>query len=363
MKWRTYAADVLPLWVAEMDVPLAEPVVEAVTRAVRDGDTGYPDPGPYREALASYAADRWGWSDTDPSRMSMVADVMVGIYETIRLISAPGDPVVINPPVYPPFFDFIAHSERSIVEAPLGNDGRLDLVAIESAFERAAFGGRQVTYVLCNPQNPTGVVHTLAELSAVAVLAERYGVRVVADEIHAPLAGGPVAFTPYLSVPGTANAFSVLSASKAWNLAGMKGAAVVGGADSVDDLARMSEIVSHGLSHLGVIAHTAALNEGREWLDALRADLDENRVLLSALLAEHLPDARCIPGPGTYLAWIDCRTLGLGDDPGSVFLERGRVAFISGLDFGTGGAGHIRLNYGTTPEILSQAVQRMASVL
>lgn len=361
IKWSFYEPDVLPLWIAELDVNIAEPVKEALLRAVRDSDTGYPDLVPYPKALASFAADTWGWTGLDPARTSLVADVMVGVSEVIRLISSPGDPVVISPPVYPPFFGYIAHAERSIVEAPLGENGRLDLVGLEEAFERATFGGGQVTYLLCNPHNPNGVIHTFEELSSVAELAAKYGVRVVADEIHAPLAVGT--FTPYLSVPGTADSFSVMSASKAWNLAGVKGAVIVGGEGTVDDLARIPEIVWHGLSHLGVIAHSAALNDGRDWLDALKVDLEENRKLLASLLAEQLPEVVCHSDPGTYLAWLDCRALNLGDDPAAVFLERGRVALNLGRDFGSPGAGHVRLNYGTTPEILAEAVRRMASAV
>jgi len=363
IKWRQYEADVLPLWVAEMDVALAEPVARALTDAVAASDTGYPYGPSYAEALSAFAADRWGWDGLDPARTALVADVMTGIVEMIRLVSSPGDPVVMNPPVYPPFFGFVQHAERSIVEAPLGPDGRLDLAGLESAFERAGFGGRRITYLLCNPQNPTGAVHTCEELTTVADLAARYRVRVVVDEIHAPLVSGDVPFTPYLSLPGTGDAFSLMSASKAWNLAGVKAAVAVAGHESAADLERLPEIVSHGPSHFGVIAHTAAFREGGEWLDALRADLDENRLLLTSLLAEYLPQVTWQPSYGTFLAWLDCRELSLGTDPAAAFLERGRVALLSGLDFGTGGAGHVRLNYATTPEILEEAITRMASSL
>lgn len=359
MKWREYGPEVLPLWVAEMDAPIAEPIARALHNAVDAGDTGYPSGTGYAEAWASFAADRWGWDGLDPGRTTLVADVMTGIVETIGLISSPGDPVVVSPPVYPPFFGFLAHAGRAIVEAPLAASGRLDPAALELAFERSVGAGRRVTYLLCNPQNPTGVVHTRDELQAVADLARRYDVRVVVDEIHAPLVSGDVPFTPYLSVDGAENAFSVLSASKAWNLAGIKAAVVVCDTESASDLARMPEVVSHGPSHFGVIAHTAGLNEGREWLDALRADVDANRVQLSELIARELPAVDWRPSYGTYLAWLDCRRAGLGDDPAATFLEHG-VALVSGLDFGTGGAGHVRLNYGTTPEILEAAVARMA---
>lgn len=362
VKWTAYEPDVLPLWIAELDVPLADPVIEAVTKAVRDGDTGYPDFGAYPEALAEFTADRWDWT-FNPEQASLAADVMTGVFEVLRLISQVGDPVVVNPPVYPPFFEFVAHAERSIVNAGLNSSGRLDLETLQETFERTAVGGRQVVFLLCNPHNPTGTVHTAGELAAVAELASAYGVRVIADEIHAPLVSGDEPFTPYLSVAGTENAFAVQSASKAWNLAGMKGAVIIGGAESVHDLARMSPMVSHGISHLGVIAHSAALRHGRQWLDALRADLDVNRRLLAELLETQLPQVSMHADPGTYLAWLDCRNMELDADPAEVFHTRGRVAVMSGPEFGHRGHGHVRLNYGTTPEILTEAVSRMASVL
>ena len=363
MKWRTYPADVLPLWVAEMDVPLAEPVVRAVTEAMELGDTGYPAGTAYAEALAAFAAERWGWHGLAVERTAVVPDVMLGVVEMLKLVTGPGDPVVVNPPVYPPFFQFVAHMDRRITEAPLGADGRLDLGALEDAYRRATAGGGRAAHLLCSPHNPTGTVHTAGELSAVAALAERYGVRVVVDEIHAPLTADGVGFVPYLSVPGAESGLSVMSASKGWNLAGLKAALAIAGPGAAADLALLPEEVGHGPSHVGILAHTAALRDGTAWLDALLAGLDDNRRLLAALLAEHLPEVSCRPGEATYLAWLDCRALGLGDDPAEVFLERGRVAVSSGLGFGTGGTGHVRLNLATSPEILTEGVRRMAAAL
>ncbi|MCW2752408.1 MAG: cystathionine beta-lyase, partial [Aeromicrobium sp.] len=209
IKWREFDPDVLPLWVAEMDVRLARPVIEAMTTAITDGDTGYPCGSGYAEAYAEFAAGRWGWEGVDSTRTALVADVMTGIVEVFALVSEPGDPVVVNPPVYPPFFGFIDHSHRAVVEAPLGEDGRLDLDALEAAFIHAGAEGRPVTYLLCNPQNPTAVFHTADELAGVSALAATYGVRVVVDEIHGPLV--PEGFVPYLSVEGTGNAFAIAS--------------------------------------------------------------------------------------------------------------------------------------------------------
>lgn len=363
MKWRTHPADVLPLWVAEMDVPQPEAVVRAVTDALALGDTGYPAGTAYAEALAAFAAKRWSWDTLAVERTALVPDVMLGVVEMLKLVTGPGDPVIVNPPVYPPFFQFVTHMDRRVVQAPLGPDLRLDLDALDEAFGRAVAGGGRAAYLLCNPQNPTGTVHTAAELTAVAELAGRHGVRVVADEIHAPLTAAGAAFVPYLSVPGGERGLSLMSASKGWNLAGLKAALAVAGPEAAADLARLPEEVGHGASHLGVIAHTAALRDGIAWLDALLAGLDENRRLLAALLAEHLPEIRHRPGRATFLAWLDCRGLGLGDDPAQAFLDRGRVALNSGLPFGEGGAGHVRLNIGTSPDLITEAVRRMTEAV
>ncbi len=360
MKWQEYPPDVLPLWVAEMDVRVADPIAAALSETIRVGDLGYPHGTAYAEAYADFAAATWGWQGVESTRTALVADVMTGIVELLNLVSEPGDPVVVNPPVYPPFFGFIAHASRTVVEAPLAADGRLDLESLEAAFIKAGADRRRVTYLLCNPQNPTAVVHSLDELQGVAALAETYRVRVIVDEIHSPLV--PQGMVPYLSVPGSGSAFSVVSASKAWNLAGVKAALIVAGEHAADDLALLPEVVGHGPSHLGAIAHTVAFREGKPWLDALNADLADNRVLLGELLAKHLPGVTWKAPSAMFLTWLDCRGLGLGEDPAAAFLARGRVALNSGLPFGNG-AGHVRLNYATTPQILSEALERMGRSL
>ncbi|MEU6488655.1 aminotransferase class I/II-fold pyridoxal phosphate-dependent enzyme [Streptomyces sp. NPDC046887] len=362
VKWRRYAEDVLPLWVAEMDVPLAEPVARALTEAVAAGDTGYAYGTGYAEALAAFAQERWGF-DLAVERTLLVPDVMLGAVELLKRVTGPGDAVVVNSPVYRPFYAFATHLGRRVVEAPLGTGWRLDPERLAEVFREVTAGGGRAALLLCSPHNPTGTVHTAEELTAVAALADRYGVRVIADEIHAPLTARGVRFTPYLSVPGAGTGFSLMSASKAWNLAGAKAALAVAGPEAGHELAAVPEEVGHGVSHLGVLAHTAAFREGGAWLDAVRGGLDRNRLLLGRLLAERLPEVRYRPAEGTYLAWLDCRALGLGDDPAAVFLDRGRVALSSGPEFGTGGAGHARLNLATSPELLTEAVHRMAAAL
>ncbi|MGC5022442.1 MalY/PatB family protein [Micromonospora sp. DT47] len=373
VKWRRYAPDVLPLWVAEMDVFLAPAVTDALRSAIDLGDTGYAYGTAYAEALGDFAARRWGWNDFRVDRTTVVPDVMMGIVEVLRLVTDPGDAVVVCSPVYPPFYAFVSHADRQVIEAPLGPDQRIDLAALDEAFRRAREYGRRPAFLICNPHNPTGVVHRRDELEAVAELAGRHGLRVISDEIHAPLVLPGTHFTPYLTVAGAENAFALISASKAWNLAGLKAALAVAGPQAAADLNRMPEEVSHGPSHLGVIAHTAAFRAGGPWLDLVLDGLDTNRTLLETLLAKHMPSVRYRRPEGTYLAWLDCTALGIDTGqsdgepgvvsdvagPAKMFLDRARVALSSGHVFGTGGAGFVRLNFATSPAILTDAVTRM----
>lgn len=358
-KWREYPPEVLPLWVAEMDTLVAPPIAYAVAQLMRRGDTGYPAGTGFAEAMAGFAATRWDWA-IDTALVRPMADVMNGLIAVLRLVIGPGDAVVLTPPVYPPFFDYFDDQGFELVMAPLTEAGRLDPDTLTAAFRRATDERRRAALVLANPHNPTGTVHTRAELTAVAELAEEFGVRVVVDEIHAPVVHPGARFTPYLSVPGGDRGFSVISASKGWNLAALKAALLITGAGGADDLARLSEVITHGASAIGILAQTVALTEAVEWLDDHLRGLDANRFFLAELLAQRLPEVGYSPPEATYLAWLDCRRLNLGDDPAQTFLDRGQVAFNSGPTFGRGGAGHVRLNFATSRAILTDAVDRMA---
>lgn len=364
-KWATYPPDVLPAFVAEMDFPLADPVSRALHSAVERGDCGYAWPTDIAESFCGYAKARSGWR-IDPDRVVVAPDVMLGIAEVLHLTTAPGVGVVINPPVYPPFFSSIGEMGRRIVEVPLqrAQDGRwsLDVDGLERAF---ADGAR--AYLLCNPHNPTGNVWSGDELRRVAELAAQYGVTVIADEIHAPLTLPGASHVPFLSVSEAIgiSAAAVTSASKGWNIAGLKCALIVAGSP---DMLRMlkttpDETRWERVGHLGVLASIAAYRDGIEWLDALVAYLDANRALLVELLATNLPKVRYVPQHAGYLAWLDCTELGLGPDPAAVFLERGRVALARGLNFGASGASFARLNMGTSRALLTEAVERMRASL
>jgi cystathionine beta-lyase len=364
-KWRTYPADVLPLTISEMDFPIAEPIAEVLCEAVRRSDTGYAMAAPeLGEALSAFTAARWGWS-VEPGHVTALTNVSSGCVEVLRAVCRPGDAVVINPPVYPPFFDWITEVGARLIEAPLRQDGsgrwRLDLDAL-----RDAFRGRPAAYILCSPHNPVGRVHERDELEAVVQLAHEYRVLVIGNEIHAPLVLDGAAFTPFLTVPGAAEiGVSLLSASKAWNVAGLLCAALVA------EPAAMRTVIDRlpadwrwRIGHFGVLATVAALSTaGQAWLDALLQTLDARRRQLGELIATRLPQVRWQPPQATCLAWLDCQGIGSGDHPHDLFLDRGRVALEPGPKFGTPGSGYVRLNFGTSGDVLDEAVSRMASAV
>ena len=359
-KWRRYPPDVLPAWVAETDFRPAPAVRDALAAAVELGDTGYPHSAELPAVFARFAAERLHWK-VDPERVAVVADVMTGVLELIKATTDPGDGVVLSPPVYPPFFSVTRESGRTVVEAPLDAARRLDLDALEQAFA----GGARAC-LLCNPHNPTGTVFTANELEALAALAARYDVLVVSDEVHAPMTMPGERHVPFLALgaPATEVGLAITSASKTWNLPGLKCALVVAGSERMaGELAKLPEHLQFHTGHFGVLGALAAFGDGRAWLDGLIERLDANRRLLADLLAERLPAIGYHPPAAGYLAWLDCRELGLGDDPAEVFLERGRVALTSGLPFGEQGKGFARLNFATSPALLDEIVRRMAASL
>jgi cystathionine beta-lyase len=365
MKWREYPDDVLPLWVAEMDTAPAQPIHEALSTALHLGDLGYVDQGALREAFCEFALARFGWV-LEPELCSVVPDVMRGVTALLDQITAPGDSVVITTPVYPPFFAYLSLAARQFIETPLGwsySTGYfLDLDRLEVDFARP-----EVTAcLLSNPHNPTGLVFSRNELLAIGTLAERHGVRLLVDEIHSPLVYSGAVHVPLLSLAdesaAAARSFALMSASKAWNVPGLKAALAIAGPDAAGELAAIPHEVFMGTGLLGVIASEAAFRAGVPWLDRLLVGLDVNRMLLAELLTAALPEVGYRPPAATYLAWLDCRKLGLGDDPAAAFLERGRVAVSAGHHFGAPGRGFVRLNFATSPEILVEAVARLGGV-
>ncbi|HST98032.1 MAG TPA: aminotransferase class I/II-fold pyridoxal phosphate-dependent enzyme [Geodermatophilus sp.] len=364
LKWSLFP-EAIGSFVAEMDFGTAPAVTEALHAAVDTPVFGYLPPALLQgmsEAYAAWSADRYGWT-VPPERVRPVADVLAGLAAAIEHFSRPGSPVVLPTPAYMPFLTLPPALGREVLQVPMARDGDryvYDLDALDAAFRA---GGHLL--VLCNPHNPIGRVLEPAEMTAVAEVVERHGGRVFSDEIHAPLVYEGHRHVPYASlgeVPA-GHAVSGTSASKAWNLPGLKCAQLVLSNDADADLwARVGSHAEHGASTLGVVANTAAYTGGAGWLDDVLAYLDDNRRLLADLVAEHLPGVRYTPPEGTYLAWLDCRELDL-PEPGAFFLQRAGVALTDGLLCGVAGTGFARLNVATPRPVLEQTVERMGAAL
>jgi cystathionine beta-lyase len=360
-KWSIQPPDVLSSTIAEMDFPIAEPVARALREAIDRSDLGYavPASASLRQAFAAFAARRLAWS-VDPEQVTVVPDVMLGLLELCRVIAGPGDAIAFASPAYPPFFELLPRTGARLVHVALHDDGRLDLGSLDEAL---ATGVRAL--VLASPHNPTGHLAGRGELAAIAERCADHGVWVLADEIHAPLTLPGATFTAWLEVSDAAREIgvSLTSASKAFNVAGLKSALVVTASEHAREL-----VAGIGRQHdhsglLGAIAAETAFAAGDEWLDAVLAQLDANRAWLAFELPARLPGVAWRPPQATYLAWLDCAGLGLGDEPADVFLRHGRVAVSRGLNYGLEGAGHVRLNFATSPEHLDEALTRMRAAL
>lgn len=360
VKWALDGPDVLPAWVAETDFAPCPPVRRAVEEAVARHGFGYPPPDRLTDVpqvTAEHAAREWGW-EVDPAAVMVTGDVMAGVMLVLQAVCEDA-PVVVPTPAYPPFLGAVPLTGRRLVTLPLDPDGpaRLDLDAIDAAL---AAGAR--TVLLCSPHNPWGRAFDRSELEGLLAVVTARGARVVSDEIHAPLVLDDRVHVPFAALPGAAEVTTtVLAASKAWDVAGLKCAQVVTGS-AVDRRALRSlpHVANHGVSPLGTAAAVAAYREGGPWLRAVRARVAANRDLLVRLLAESLPEVRLRPVEATYLAWLDARATGLAD-PAGVALHRGRVRLSDGRDFGPGGEGHARLNLATSPARVAEAVRRMTA--
>ncbi|MFT4134948.1 MalY/PatB family protein [Microbacterium sp.] len=364
VKWSVFP-DAIGAFVAEMDFGVAPPIAEALHASIDDGLFGYLPRSlsvAMSEACASWQADTYGW-DVSADRVHPLPDVLKALELAIVHFTAPGSKVILPTPAYMPFLRVPPSLGREILEVPMRVDaGRygLDLDAVDAAFRD---GGELL--ILCNPYNPVGRVFTRDELAAVCELVDRHGGRVFSDEIHAPLVYAGRRHVPYASISDAAAAHTITatSASKSWNLPGLKCAQLILSNDA-DARAweQLGPMAGHGASNLGVIANTVAYTSGRPWLERVIAYNDANRHALAELLVEHIPGIRYTPPEGTYIAWLDCRGLGL-DNPAQFFREQAGVALTDGLACGAPGAGFVRFVFATPRPIVERAVRQMADAL
>ena len=357
-----FEPDVLPLPIAESDFPLPVAVAEALHAAVDRSDTGYHfGSDDVAEAFAGFAGRHWNWA-VDTSKVKVTTDVSVGIVESLRQVTTPGDRVIICPPVYPPFFDLPAEAGCALSRVSLLGDAATGWKINFAGIERElAAGTRAILW--CSPHNPIGRVWSRAELSELAALVAKHEAWLISDEIHAPLTLGNENFVPYLDVSDAAreHGITVTSASKAFNLAGLKCAHMVAGSDRAwAPIAAMPYEVEWRAGLFGAIANVAAYRDSDEWLREVRERLAENTALLSELLERLVPEARYLPGTAGYLAWVDMSATSLGRRAAERLLTEAKLAVSGGKEFGA--PDHIRLNLACRPEILTEAVERIAAL-
>jgi cystathionine beta-lyase len=352
--------------VAEMDFGAAPAILDALAGLSADANFGYLPPFLAEElsaACAEFAKRRYGW-DVDPALIHHVPDVIKALELAITRFSRPGAPVILPTPAYMPFLSVPGYLGREIIQVPMRGDRgffTLDLDGISAAFRA---GGHLL--IFCNPYNPLGRVFTRPEMTELSEVVERHGGRVFADEIHGPLVYPEARHVPYASTSDLAasHTLTATSASKGWNLPGLKCAQVI--LTNEPDQQRWDEMgmfAAHGASNPGVVANIAAYRHGEAWLDEIVGYLDESRRLLAGLLSRHLPGIGYRPPDGTYLAWLDCAALDLPGSPGELVTSRAQLTVVDGPAFGEGGAGSFRFNFATPQPILTEMVERIAAAL
>jgi len=364
-KWRGFPQDVLPLPVAEMDFPVAEPIKAILTEMVANSDLGYLDSIPELGlGFKKFAAERWGW-DVDEKQVRAATDVGVAVVEILRVFTQPGDSILISSPVYHNFYTWINETKLTLVDAPFertGDEATNPWVINWESIEKAYASGIKV-HLLCSPHNPLGFIYTKQDLLRIVALAKKHSVLVISDEIHAPLTFPGETFVPILDLGSDAESVSVCvtAASKGWNIAGLKCAIIVSqNAEMNSKLSKLAPAMHYRASLLGGFATAVAFAEGGVWLDTVIAQLDHNRHLIKDLLAEKLPTVRYHIPQNSYLAWLDVESLNLGVDPSVTLIEKGRVAFNPGHAFGKQCDQYVRLNFATSPEIITEAIDRIA---
>jgi len=367
-KWRGFTVDVLPLPVAEMDFPVAQPIRDLLTEMISKSDLGYlgsiPELG---QGFAQFAGRRWNW-EVDPLQVRAATDVGVAVVEVLRVFTNPGDSILVNSPVYQNFYNWINETKLNLVDVPFertGDESANPWQINWDGIEKAYAAGLKV-HLLCSPHNPLGRIYTKEELLRIVALAKRYDVLVISDEIHAPLTFKGNNFVPMLSLGADAESVSmtVTAASKGWNIAGLKCAIIVSQNEVINArLATMPMAVHFRASLLGGFATAIAFAEGEIWLDSVIENLDHNRYMLKDLLDSQLPSVRYHIPDNSYLGWLDLEALNLGEDPSVTLLEKGRVAFNAGHIYGKQCSQYVRFNFATSPTIITEAVHRIARAI
>ena len=356
----------IPMWVADMDFPSPPAIRDALAGVLARGTWGYTISGDAdRQALCDYWARRHSVT-IERESVLLSPCVVTGLKLALRVVTKPGDGVLINPPVYGPFFMSIRSNGRKVVESPLvcGEDGRytMDLADMEGKLA----SGEAKAVMLCSPHNPCGRAWSEEELTAVVALCRRYGAPIVCDEIHADFVYAPNTHHSILTIPGAREiAVMLCAASKTFNVAGLEQSAIVCCNEAVRK-AIAEDMAASGVKagNAFALAATRAAYTGCDaWLDGLMDYLTGSRDMVAAFVAERTPRVRLTPLEATYLMWLDCSALGFTQDELLARIRAAHVKVNDGLFFGEQGRGFIRLNIGCPRSQIREALTRLATVL
>jgi cystathionine beta-lyase len=363
-KWTSFPEDVLPLWVADMDFPIAEPICQALRAHISCHDFGYPPecgiPG-MREAVRTRLAERFNWR-VEPDDIMQVSGIVPCLYLSALSLAAPGDEIIIQTPAYPPFAASVQDTGRTIIENPMKEtDGRweLDLEHLEQMISPAT---RMI--IFCNPQNPTGRVFTRAELEAFAEIIVRHNLWVVSDELHADLVlDGEHIPLASLGSEIAERTITLYGPTKAFNIAGLRiGFLIAGNPKLMERLTSHSGMLVPG-NVLAQKAALAAYRSGADWLADTLGYLRANSAAIARFVADELPGVRMTEPEGTYLAWLDFRDAVPAAELEAFLLEDARVALNSGSAYGAAGEGFARLNFATSRAVVMDALGRIRDAL
>ncbi|MBO9320965.1 MAG: PatB family C-S lyase [Roseiflexus sp.] len=368
IKWKFYGDDVLPMWVADMDFPPPPPILAALHARVEIGDFGYELPSPaLGERICERLHRRYTWSVT-PDQIVYIPSLVTGLNAVCRAIGEPGDGVLVQTPVYPPFLTAPANQGRVVQMAELEAvpNGRTFGYRVDYDRMNAAVTDRTRLFILCNPHNPTGEAYSREELMRMAEFCERHDLIICSDEIHCDLLLGDTRHTPIaMLAPEIADrTITLMAPSKTFNIPGLKAsfAIVTNPALRKRLLTAMDGIVPW-LNSFALAAMDVAYRDCDDWLNELLAYLTTNRNVVTEFVSERMPWIRTTVPQATYLAWFDCRNAGIAGNPYEFFRREAKVALNDGIPFGAGGEGFVRLNFGCPRSLLLEGLERMKAAL
>jgi len=368
VKWHYYELDVLPLWVADMDFPSPEPIIKALQERAAHGIFGYALPPLELSEILCERMNRLHQWQINPEEIMFLPGLVSGLNLVCRAMGRPGEGVLVQTPVYPPFLTAPANHDLKLETASLTHTTQGQTLRYEIDFEifENAISPETRLFILCNPHNPVGRSYNCGELTQLAEICLRHDLVICSDEIHCDLLMGDTRHIPIASLsPEIADrTITLVAPSKTFNIPGLGCSfAIIRNPELRKRMEKAAAGIIPHVNIMGYVAAVAAYLEGNEWLEQLLVYLTANRDFMVDFVAEHLPGVRTTVPESTYLAWLDCREANIEGNPYEFFLKKAKVALNDGARFGAEGEGFVRLNYGCPRSILQQALEQMQAAL